>query len=778
MSQPALIAIGATIGGPVGGAVGAILGGYIDQQFIYPRLFGTDSPEPQDLSGMEFTGASEGDPLNICFGRHIKVPGVIVWAGPKTVVSGTSGGKGGPSSNTQSVYQDVAIKFAKGVKVDKLLKVYANQILLFDNEAVFSITGNHRYEFKRIAVTGGPVYMQLIHISELAPSLWDKFPVGSEIVIAGAAPSNNNGTFVVTGQSWRFINAIADKVSTITGDAGTDTVTVTMSIPHGRTIGTQHKVRVWKATGTPSIIGIHDATFTTSTVFTFPFTDPASSYSSPFSISSYTYQQDYITYVNASGSDGLLGTSSSPGSITRTAQKIRIDLLESLLWHDGDETIDETIDDIESQRSPQVSDPIIEAREGVDGTYPMLGHAYATVEALLLDDFGHVTPNFTIEFAVDEDETTTSAISKILAEAGLDPSQYDLSGATPKPLYQHVWRGVQQPAAILGPLMILGDYVAREDYGKLFIFDRSPVFKRTSRKYERSNNSAISYTSTTLTDTRATWIPGEWVGAIVSADFEEMIITSNTKTVLTGGGWSPTPDAGVAYGIFSVSTTTTSLSDSEQDWATDRWIGAVVTAGGKTMTITSNTSDTVFGSGWSGGGQPAGLFGIPYSIDSKKDLPIDSADLAAHESGGDLPQRLKIQQRGTLKTPTQCHVTYTDVDNNHDQGVAIERDESAAQDEVMRVNLPLGMTRDQAQEVATRLLWGEIGAAETVSFTLPPSYLYLGTNDRVKITENGELRTIRITKIATGENSIMECEGIVEHDIDFTVSTAINATPE
>lgn len=63
----------------------------------------------------------------------------------------------------------------------------------------------------------------------------------------------------------------------------------------------------------------------------------------------------------------------------------------------------------------------------------------------------------------------------------------------------------------------------------------------------------------------------------------------------------------------AVSTTDTTLTDTREAWDTDQWVNYIVTAGGKTMTVTSNTATVLTGASWSGGGNPGN--GTAWKID-------------------------------------------------------------------------------------------------------------------------------------------------------------------
>lgn len=63
----------------------------------------------------------------------------------------------------------------------------------------------------------------------------------------------------------------------------------------------------------------------------------------------------------------------------------------------------------------------------------------------------------------------------------------------------------------------------------------------------------------------------------------------------------------------AVTTTNTTLTDTRLSLDTNSLIGATITCNGKTMTVTSNTADTLTGSAWSGGSNPGN--GNAWSLD-------------------------------------------------------------------------------------------------------------------------------------------------------------------
>lgn len=106
---------------------------------------------------------------------------------------------------------------------------------------------------------------------------------------------------------------------------------------------------------------------------------------------------------------------------------------------------------------------------------------------------------------------------------------------------------------------------------------------------------------------------------------------SGTQVALTG-----TADA-------AVTTAATYLDDSRLAMVVDEWVGATVTADGKTLVVTSNTATRFTGSSWTGGTPSAGsawsVAGLGYTYTFTPQLTtgiptIDTATIEALESDG------------------------------------------------------------------------------------------------------------------------------------------------
>jgi len=196
----ASIAVAAALPFPLSIPFG-LLAAYLDSRYVLPGVFGEDDPRPETLLGAELTGASEGDPYSIPFGRDCRAGGVIVWASPK-VVSPGSGGKGGPASNIgkmDNVTQSLSIKFAKATKIESLDRVWANHKMVFDADPTFELT-DFRYSIDTITVSTGigtDTWARLARMAPSLPSLHDNFPVGAQFTIEDAGSN--------TGSAWQQV---------------------------------------------------------------------------------------------------------------------------------------------------------------------------------------------------------------------------------------------------------------------------------------------------------------------------------------------------------------------------------------------------------------------------------------------------------------------------------------------------------------------------------------------------------------------------------------------
>lgn len=138
--------IGALAGGPKGALMGAQLGltaGSMIGQAAFPEPpMMTEGPRLGDLAA---TSSAYGVPLTISYGT-MRLPGNLIWALPKIerkTVTTQSGGKGGQPKQkhtTYSYFGTFAYAFGEGSDTADVLRIWADNRLIFDKTDLSNIT--------------------------------------------------------------------------------------------------------------------------------------------------------------------------------------------------------------------------------------------------------------------------------------------------------------------------------------------------------------------------------------------------------------------------------------------------------------------------------------------------------------------------------------------------------------------------------------------------------------------------------------------------------------
>lgn len=149
-------------------------------------------------------------------------------------------------------------------------------------------------------------------------------------------------------------------------------------------------------------------------------------------------------------------------------------------------------------------------------------------------------------------------------------------------------------------------------------------------------------------------------------------------------------------------------------------------------------------------------------------IPWD--DLAAHESG-DPPDPLVIVSTDETELPTVATVVYTDP--AHDYQIASQPSRRnqrtvpgqawpiAPANNVIRVELPIGLTSAQARRAADVLLWEAYCSRSTVEFAIGLKYASLRVTDPVQIQTPTATYDVRLTRIEE-QGSIRKIHAVFE----------------
>jgi hypothetical protein len=113
--------VGAFFGNPqLGWAIGSIIGNAVDPQVIKGPSIGEIAQQT----------SAEGGPRPIVFALSQPMAGNVIASGPPRIVKKSSGGKGGPKVQTESVYRTYAIGVCEGEA--SFVRIWRNNQLVYD----------------------------------------------------------------------------------------------------------------------------------------------------------------------------------------------------------------------------------------------------------------------------------------------------------------------------------------------------------------------------------------------------------------------------------------------------------------------------------------------------------------------------------------------------------------------------------------------------------------------------------------------------------------------
>jgi hypothetical protein len=153
-------------------------------------------------------------------------------------------------------------------------------------------------------------------------------------------------------------------------------------------------------------------------------------------------------------------------------------------------------------------------------------------------------------------------------------------------------------------------------------------------------------------------------------------------------------------------------------------------------------------------------------------VPVNYAQLAAHESGGGTNLRpLSIMDTPGFDLPAELTIQYFDPDFYLQRNSQREVVYNPVTPSSSSIDLPLTLTGDDAKTFARRLLWTAYGERNTVTFTLPPSYMEIIESDLVHLElEDGTTLPVRVIDVQRGANFVLEVKAITEQAHTLTAT--------
>lgn len=143
---------------------------------------------------------------------------------------------------------------------------------------------------------------------------------------------------------------------------------------------------------------------------------------------------------------------------------------------------------------------------------------------------------------------------------------------------------------------------------------------------------------------------------------------------------------------------------------------------------------------------------------------VPSEDLAAREYGSESVVPVSVEESSDFDLPTQVGIEFLDWRAEYQAGEVVERriNRPTGTENVEQTSLPVVLDQQEARALARRILWTNLAERRRVTFTLSIKYRYLQEGDVLLVPYAGSTIRVRLTKIAFGVNSVLECEGLAE----------------
>lgn len=465
-------AAGAGIGtaGLIGGG---IMAAFIDQNLILPALFPVPNNAGPKFDDTGLQSASEGVPINRCYGLASRMSGQVIWAGDLTEIetlAATTGKGGGFQVSTTEYKRDVAVAFC-GNEVKSVDRIHADGKLLWTLDPSKSYSGtdisadpplSSAYLELRKPFAGGFEELTFSTLYTGQAATVDGFPKKGTFV-----SSNGAGANVLF-----FKGAVGAGSTTVIFDADGSTLTGTILagdgfiVAHGGSVGQVGYVVAATqtlATGGTSVT-IHQKKGTLSSGLAAAVADGTQVTVESGNNGTFQVQSTGIDYDGAYEWVRLAysypQTFAAGDSVTVSQTGVNFDpaKVDSVTVYTGTDYQD--------------PDPTMEAALGVGQVPAYRGRTYVVFEGLVLTDYGNRIPNFTARCTASNAFEYGQAIGEMLDEAGLDPDEYDVSGLdSVAPGYYA--QGPLTTSQRLQPYLISGELLAREAEAVLQFYTRA-----------------------------------------------------------------------------------------------------------------------------------------------------------------------------------------------------------------------------------------------------------------------------------------------------------------
>jgi len=155
---------------------------------------------------------------------------------------------------------------------------------------------------------------------------------------------------------------------------------------------------------------------------------------------------------------------------------------------------------------------------------------------------------------------------------------------------------------------------------------------------------------------------------------------------------------------------------------------------------------------------------------------FDNDDLAAHESGSDIPAQVLVTRQSDLEMPDEITVAFINENANYEQGAQYARRTVPASNSQVSVELPVVLSDNEARQIAERVLYSLWQSRQDYRWSTSRKYVKYDPADVINLPVTGENKQVRIRQRDEGANGIVQWEGSGEDAAVYT-QTLIAQTP-
>lgn len=142
---------------------------------------------------------------------------------------------------------------------------------------------------------------------------------------------------------------------------------------------------------------------------------------------------------------------------------------------------------------------------------------------------------------------------------------------------------------------------------------------------------------------------------------------------------------------------------------------------------------------------------------------IARKDLAAHERGSPTRDRLQvITDRADFTVPKEVNVEYMEPALDYQNSSQRERATFVTTDVIKNLRFPLVFTTAEGRQIAERFLWRAWAERKLIEFTVPPSLMELEETDLLSVDSDLDTFKVRITQLNRGASGLIEIKGVIE----------------